>query len=86
MNPAAYTAAKATRETLEKDVRETTAVLDAFPKGAMNLTTDAAKATPEWTTARAASQHAMSVLRQFNAWFVGAFKCEIAAERKERRK
>lgn len=43
------------------------AALDAFPKGAMNLTTDAAKATPEWKAAKAEADKASVAARFANA-------------------
>lgn len=55
------------------------AALDAFPKGAMGLTTDAAKATPEWKAARKEMARALAAERAANAAVLKARKAKPAA-------
>lgn len=82
--PATYAEAKAVRDAIDAEGREAGKVLNAFPKGAMNLTPDAVKATPEWKAAKARSDALFQKLRTFNTWFVKAFAAEIRAERRSR--
>jgi hypothetical protein len=57
------------------------AVLAVFPKGAMGLTPDAVKASPEWQAAYRIERAAFAELRTFNAMYVKRFKKEIYAAR-----
>ena len=70
---------------MDRRVSETSAALNKFPRGAMGLTPDAVKATPEWQLAKKAYNLAFEQSRAFNKFFTKAYKKEIAAERNERR-
>jgi hypothetical protein len=64
---------------------QATRALDAISGGGpMGLTPDAVKATAEWRALRAESAAAFQRLRTFNAWYVRAFKRELAADRAAR--
>jgi hypothetical protein len=76
----AYEIAKAARDALQAEIDGFGATLKAFPKGPMNLTTDAARATPRYRVARDGYNNAFAALRNFNAYFVKAFRLEIATE------
>jgi hypothetical protein len=79
-----YEEAKAQQDSLFVEMSRLGAVLDTFPKGAMGLTTDAARATPEFRRAKADFNRAFQRVRAFNVWFVETFKRERAAERRAR--
>lgn len=81
----AFTRALAIRNVLDRDVDDLSAELRRFPVGPMGLTTDAAKASPEYRATKIAYDGAFARLRAFNASFVKTFAREIAAERKTRR-
>lgn len=66
---------------LDKEVSITSKALQKFPRGAMGLTPDDVKATPEWKAAKKAFDDAFNKLRKFNAVFVKKYKKEIAADR-----
>lgn len=76
-----YQSAKVIRDKLDAEVKHTSEILRAFPRGPMNLTPDHVRATPEWRAAREASDHALSKLKRFNGVFVKRFGSEIRAER-----
>lgn len=59
---------------------------DSYGKTEMGLTPDHVKAMPEWQQAKKEFDLALAQLRNFNGWYVKAFKKEIAAERKEKYK
>jgi hypothetical protein len=61
-------------------------MLDEFPKTALGLTTDEAKATPRYKYAREGFNIAFTRLRNFNARFVKTFADEIRTERRNRLK
>jgi len=70
---------------LDISVSEASKALKQFPRGAMGLTPDAVKATPEWKIAKQRYDLAFHCSRKFNSWFTKAYKKELAAERNERR-
>lgn len=87
MNGAAFIAAKARRDALERDHRAAAFALkavDGIGSGRLGLTPDSVKMTPEYRAARAAYDRAFAELRSFNATFVRTFKAELAAERRAR--
>lgn len=53
--------------------------LKGFPKGAMGLTPDSVKASPEWQAAKRAYESAFAALRAFN----GAHTAELRAAHKQ---
>lgn len=55
------------RDDLEAEVRAAGAALKSFPKGAMGLTPDAVKASPEWKAAKNRYDRAFAALRAFNS-------------------
>lgn len=52
----------------------------AYPRGNMGLTSDAAKATPEWKADRRAFDQSMKALQDFNTAFLKHYKREWRAE------
>lgn len=79
-----YEEAKRLRDEIEEEGRKVGAILNAFPKGPMNLTPDDVKATPEWRHAKDRSAALFRKLRRFNTWFVKAYAKEIREERRAR--
>lgn len=79
-----FKAAKAEAAVVEKEMSEAQAGIDAFPRGAMGLTPDAVRATPEWRAAKVRVDRAFARLRAFNTIFVKKFAKELRAERAER--
>jgi len=59
---------------------------DSYGKSEMGLTPDHVKAMPEWQQAKKDFDLAFAQLRNFNGWYMKAFKKEIAQERKEKYK
>lgn len=80
-----FAAAKATRAALDNEVARLGQVLNAFPKGAMGLTPDAVKFSPEFRAAKQAFDVAFAKLRNFNSAFTKAYADEIREERRTRR-
>ncbi len=74
--------ATAERDRLEQEVTAAGAVMQTFPRGAMGLTPDHVKATPEWQEAYTRSRRAFVALQNFTIVYVKAFKKELAAQRK----
>ena len=72
-------------DALDARAREAGKALDRFPRGAMNLIPDHIKATTEYREAKSAFDVAFQEQRRFNAWFVRAFKRELAQVRAARR-
>lgn len=60
-------------------------VMEAFPKGAMNITPDEVRATDEFKNAKAAADADFEALRSFNALYTKKFKKEIAQARQAER-
>jgi hypothetical protein len=79
-----YDEAKAHRDALDAACKAASRAFIVFPKGALGLTTDAAKATPEYRKARRTYELAAGALRDFNRLFIVRYKPEIGAERKSR--
>lgn len=77
-----YQNALAHKATLESNLDAASKALQVFPRGIMGLTTDEAKATPEWQAARRTYATAFAQLRAFNTVFLKQFKKE---ERERRR-
>ena len=79
-----FDAAKARKAELEARSAAASAVLNAFPKGAMGLTPDAVKFSPEFRAAKRAFDTAFEAERRFNRWFLKEFASEVRAERRAR--
>lgn len=77
--------AKAQSDAINAEVDAASAALDVFPKGAMNLTPDDVKASPDYRAAKARYDKAFAKLRAFNASFVKKYKKELRAERDAKR-
>jgi hypothetical protein len=84
MNAIPFEQAKTQADALWQSASRAGLVLDAFPKGQIGLTPDSVKATPEWRTAKRAFDQANAASRAFNAWYVKAYKAELAAARRAR--
>lgn len=76
-----YTEAKAMADAYAATTKRLGAAMGHFPRGPMNLTTDAARATPEYKVAKLALDRAFAQERAFNTYFVKTFKVEIKADR-----
>ena len=74
-----FESAKKQAELLNHAVDITTAVLKAFPTGAMGLTPDDVKASDTYKAAKKSFDTAFARLRAFNAVFVKQYKKELAA-------
>lgn len=79
-----FSKAKAERDKITEELRDHKAILDKFPKGAMNLTPDDVKASPEYRDAKQKVDRAFNKLRQFNAGFVKTYAKELRDERRNR--
>jgi hypothetical protein len=77
-----YEEAKKIKDNIETELDVANTILSSFPKGPMNLTSDAVRATPEWQAAKRSSEQTFAKLRSFNSIFVKNFKKEIKAERR----
>lgn len=80
-----YELDRAYKATLEASVKEHSTALQKFPKGAMGLTPDSVKKSPQWLRAKKEYDKAFIALRCFNSIFVKKYKKEMAMERKELR-
>ena len=79
-----FEAAKIERAAIDSEVDAASEALRTFPRGAMGLVTDAAKATPEYRAANARYQRAFARQRDFNTSFTKRFTKELRAERTQR--
>lgn len=59
--------------------------IDGVGTGAMGLTPDSVRNSPEYKAAREAFSQSFARLRAFNAFFVKAFKTELKEERNTKR-
>lgn len=82
---ASYNAAKDAQTKLYNAWSEAGKAMDAFPRSPNGLTTDAARATPEWRQAKARLDSAFNAYRNFNGVFTRAYKSEIKADRTAKR-
>lgn len=80
-----YPEAQAARAAIDSEVSRLGAELRAFPSGAMGLTPDHVKASPQYRAVKSAYDAAFARLRRFNSWYLKAFAAEIRAERKAKR-
>lgn len=80
-----YNEAKNTKNLLEIICDGFSKELKQFSKGEMGLTTEEAKAKPEWKAARYGYDQSFAKLREFNRTFSKTFKKEILAEQKIKR-
>lgn len=83
-----FTAAKAIKRGLEESERAAAKRLLGIAgvgSGAMGLTPDSVKSSPEYRTAKAEHDLAFRRLQAFNAQFVKAFAAELRAERRASR-
>lgn len=57
---------------------------DKYGEGVMGMTPDHVRAMSEWQLAKRNFQESFNKLREFNGWYVKAFKKELLAERRNR--
>lgn len=81
-----FAVAKAKQNAIDARLTAASKAMEVFPKGAMGLTPDAVKATPEWKKAKAELDRAFKELQRFNAHFVKKFAKELREERQLRRR
>ncbi|MFK4131937.1 hypothetical protein ACI2KR_06535 [Pseudomonas luteola] len=79
-----YDEAKAKADELDAAYRYHGNKLKAFPKGALGLTPDDIKSSPEYKAVKRDFDEAFSRLRAFNAFFTRQFTKEIRIDRRER--
>ena len=72
--------AKQIREQPDIRLDKASAVLNAYPKGAMGLTLDSVKATQEWKDASLEADRAFRQLRTINSLITKHFKKENIAD------
>ena len=84
-SPMSFAQAKAMAQVITGKTKAATEVLQSFPKGAMGLTPDHVKFSPEFCAANAAFHAAFMNERRFNAWYTKAFKKELLQDRDKRR-
>lgn len=77
-----YEAAKRIRDAIEDQRKQAGAALQRFPRGAMGLTPDAIKASPEYRAAKAAYDLAHARLRKINQIINRHFSVERLADRR----
>lgn len=82
---ATFEQARVRADELDARAKAAGKALDSFPRVAMNLIPDHIKATQEYRDAKSAFDVAFYEQRRFNAWFVKAFKRELAQARAARR-
>jgi hypothetical protein len=80
-----FVEARSLADRLEAEVTKWTEALKRFPRGAMGLTPDHVKSSPEFIATKRAFDHAFSKLRQFNSVFTKKFANELREERQRRR-
>lgn len=81
--PDGYAAAKKQRDSLEEEANRAGKALKALSGGgAMGMTPDAVRATPEWKRAKRESDEAFKALQDFNEVYVKRFKDEIRQDRR----
>lgn len=78
--------AKALQTTRDAEVTRIGNALDAFPKGAMGLTPDEVKFSPEYRQAKADFSAAFKKLQNINHYLSDNFAKEIREERMARRR
>jgi len=74
-----YLEAKAKSDALWSAYSASSKIMGCFPKGAMGLTLDVTRATPEWKSANQIALSDFAALRAFNMMFAKQFKKERAA-------
>ena len=79
-----YAIAKAASTRIDNEVTRLGRILQAYPRNAMGLVSDAVRLSPEYRADKSAYDKAFSEMRSFNAWYVKAFKAEIRADRNKR--
>lgn len=80
-----YLEAKAHRDRIDTQAQMASDALQAFPKtGLMGMTSDNVKCSADFQAAQCVYRKASNALREFNGWYLKAFKKEITAERKAR--
>ena len=80
-----YAKAKAAVDAAYARSNAADAVMKKFPTGAMGLTPDSVKATPEWKAAYAESNAALAEIQKANAFMLKNFPNEVRAERDAKR-
>lgn len=80
-----YAQAKESRNRIEAELKETSQILNSFPKLPNGLTPDHIKQTTEYQNAKAKSSALLAQLRIFNSAFIVLYKKEILEERRNRR-
>jgi len=58
--------------------------ITGYRSSPMGLTPDAVKETPEWKAAKSKADAAFRALRDYNVWYLKAFKADISADRSNR--
>lgn len=76
--------AKKIKAQLEENCKKLGEAFDKYPRGAMGLTPDHIKVTPEYQRERKLYNIAFTQLQNFNKVYVKQFKKELAEERKNR--
>lgn len=79
-----YASAKAHADKLNEEMTKASDRLQAFPSGAMGLTPDSVRSTPEFKKAKADFDKAFAACRAFNAVYVKKFKKERNEDRKRK--
>lgn len=77
-----YEDARAWRNALDDECGRVSAKLANYPRGAMGLTPDSVKASPEYREDKRAFDSTFAALRRFNTWFLKAFRKEWLADRR----
>ena len=76
--------AKKIKAQLEENCKKLGDAFDKYPRGAMGLTPDHIRATPEYQREKKLYNIAFTQLQNFNKVYVKQFKKELAEERKNR--
>lgn len=71
-------------DALYRELNATSRALQKYPQGAMGLTPDEVKFSPDFRRDKAAFDAAFKKLRAFNAKYVKTFRKEIQAARRNR--
>jgi len=76
--------AKLHKHELEEINKGYSAKLNTFEKNSMGMTPDHIRETLEWQKAKKDFDDSFAKLRNFNGWYVKAFKKEIQTDRRKR--
>ena len=81
-----YEQAKLIQEDLNNKYNYHSDIMDKFPRGEMGLVDNEVRKSEEYQIAKSNLDKSFQELRQFNVYFMKAFKKEYTKERSERRK